>query len=569
VEKINWREFHPETFKEAGEKDIPVLLSLSASWCHWCHVMDRTSYSDDQIVDYINDNFIPVRVDTDERPDVNERYNMGGWPTTAFLTPDGYLMTGGTYIPPEQFKLVLRDIRNLYKEQKTGILEHINRIKTAKTDDSNAEGTLSEDIYKNTVSKLKSAYDDQYGGFGDEPKFPMTDTLELAAHHWLNNFDDRSGEIFTRTLQAMGSGGMFDREEGGFFRYSTTRDWSVPHFEKMLEDNSSLLRLLCIAYKASGEEQYAETIRRVLAWLGKTMYQPNTKCWAGSQDADEHYYSLSLEERKNIEPPSIDKNIYTNWNAQLAESLFWVGALFKEDNWKKKALGTLESLEELCYGREKGYAHYYDGKEAKVYGLLTDQLSMGTALAAAYQHTGEREFLEKSERIALWCIENLRSPSGGFFDSPTDPKATGEMAKPLKELDQNAKTALWFLLLHHLSGSEKFKEEAENTLRYFSGNYKKYGLMASSYALAVFCLLKPWIKVEIAGPPGSEEYRELHLEALTIFVPNKVVSPGTAGEKGTSKAYICRGSQCYQPVSDRQELSDLLQRVASENSNSR
>ena len=206
MEKINWREFHPETFKEAGEKDIPVLLSLSASWCHWCHVMDRTSYSDDQIVDYINDNFIPVRVDTDERPDVNERYNMGGWPTTAFLTPDGYLMTGGTYIPPEQFKLVLRDIRNLYKEQKTGILEHINRIKTAKTDDSNAEGTLSEDIYKNTVSKLKSAYDDQYGGFGDEPKFPMTDTLELAAHHWLNNFDDRSGEIFTRTLKPWAQG---------------------------------------------------------------------------------------------------------------------------------------------------------------------------------------------------------------------------------------------------------------------------------------------------------------------------------------------------------------------------
>ncbi len=125
MEKINWREFSKEAFQEAKEKDIPVLLSLSASWCHWCHVMDKTSYSDEGIVDFINNNFIPVRVDSDKRPDINDRYNMGGWPTTAFLTPEGNLMTGGTYIPPEEMKNILENIHTIYREQKPEIIEQI------------------------------------------------------------------------------------------------------------------------------------------------------------------------------------------------------------------------------------------------------------------------------------------------------------------------------------------------------------------------------------------------------------------------------------------------------------
>lgn len=566
MEKINWREFNKETFQEAQEKDIPVLLSLSASWCHWCHVMDRTSYSDHEIVDYINNNYVPIRVDSDKRPDINDRYNMGGWPTTAFLTPEGHVMTGATYIPPQEMKTILQDIHVLYKEQKPDIIKQINAIKTRQEikETKDQVTDLSEDIYRSCVKHIKDSFDEKYGGFGKAPKFPMVGALELAVHQWLNFGDEESGKIFTKTLKAISTGGTFDHEEGGFFRYSTTRDWSIPHFEKMLEDNGALLRLLCVAWQATGEEVYIETLKKVLQWLDNTLYLPDTKCWAGSQDADEHYYSLSLDKRQGLTPPSVDKDIYVNWNAQLAENLLLVSLVLNEELWRERALATLASLEKLCYGEEKGYAHYYDGKKAEIYGLLTDQVSVGRALAAAYQHTGNRKYLEQSERLALWCIKRLRTKEGGFLDSLPDPDATGEMAVPIKDLEQNAKTASWLLLLANLDEGEKFGEEAEFALQAFTGTFERHGLMASSYAMAVFLAKKPWIKVELTGQAETDESRELLNAALKTYAPNKAIKHLTTERNKTAKAYLCRGSQCYQPLTSPKELGEMIRRLACE-----
>ncbi len=566
MDKINWREFNQETFQEAKQKDAPVLLSLSAAWCHWCHVMDRTSYSDRRIVDFINNNFIPVRVDADKRPDINDRYNMGGWPTTAFLTPEGHLMTGGTYIPPEEMKTVLEDIHTLYKEQKPEIAKQVQAIRTKPEEQEPQAGgkPLSEEIYRQVLRHLKASFDAQYGGFGRQPKFPMVDALELAAYQWSNREDAECGEIFIKSLDAMSRGGMYDPEEGGFFRYSTTRDWSIPHFEKMLEDNAGLLKLLCIAYQATREESYREKIEETLHWLQKVIYLPETKCWAGSQDADQEYYSVSLEQRRNLKAPYVDKSIYVNWNAQLADALFLVAATLQDTAWQQKALDTLTSLEKLCYSRKQGYAHYYDGQAAHIYGLLTDQVSVGMALATAFQHTGEKEFLDKSERLALWCINKLRSPAGGFYDSLPDPHAVGDLAASLIDLQQNARTASWLLLLHSFSESPAFRQEAENTLQAFAGSFEEYGLMASSYALAVFSALQPWIKIEVNRISGQERYPDLLAAALAIFIPNKSVLL-IPKENEDSKAYLCRGTQCYQPVNTPRELLDLLQRLTREN----
>lgn len=567
MEKINWREFSKETFQEAKEKDIPVLLSLSASWCHWCHVMDRTSYSDEGIVDFINNNFIPVRVDSDKRPDINNRYNMGGWPTTAFLTPEGNLMTGGTYIPPEEMKNILENIHTIYREQKPEIIKQILSVKPKQKDQAERTDSnrLREEAYNHAVERIKRSFDQRYGGFGKQPKFPMVDALELAAHRWLSRDDQECGEIFIKSLEAMVRGGMYDHQEGGFFRYSTTRDWSIPHFEKMLEDNAGLLKLLCIAYQATRDDSYRETIKETLHWLQKVMYLPETKCWAGSQDADESYYSFSLEQRRNLQTPYVDKSIYVNWNAQLADTLFLVGATLRDTSWRQKALDTLAALDKLCYSREQGYAHYYHGQGAHIYGLLADQVSVGMALTTAFQHTGEKEFLDKSERLALWCINKLRSPSGGFFDSLPDPHGVGDMAVPFLDLQQNAWTASWFLILGSLNGSSKFQEEAKNILQTFAGSFKEYGLMASSYALAVFSALKPWIRVEITGTQDKKGYGRLFETALTTYIPNKTVVPRLSGPKEEEKGYVCRGTQCYQPVNTPRELIDLMGRLASEN----
>lgn len=566
MEKINWREFNKETFKEAEQKDIPVLLSLSAAWCHWCHVMDQTSYSDDAIAQYINNNFVPIRVDADKRPDINDRFNMGGWPTTAFLTPEGHLMTGGTYIPPEEMKTLLEDIHTLYKEQKPDIIKQIKAIKAKKdVTASTGDKTLNEEIYQTAIRQIKSSYDKQFGGFGKQPKFPMLEAMELAAHRWLNRDDEECGDIFIKSLDAMRGGGMYDPAEGGFFRYSTTRDWSIPHFEKMLEDNSGFLRLLCIAYHGTKNNSYKETIKETLAWLRSVMFLPETKCWAGSQDADEHYYSLSLEQRKEQPSPYVDTSIYVNWNAQLAETLFLVATTLKEDIWHQKAVETLQSLEELCYGGEKGYAHYYDGQTAQVYGLLTDQVSVGCALAAAYQYTGKQEYLERSESLALWCLKKLSSPEGGLLDSLPDPHAPGDMAANVIDLQQNARAASWLILLGNLTDSPNFLEKAGNILKALSGSFHKYGIIASSYAQAVYSFLTPWIRIEISGQPGEERFSKLLDAALTEFIPNKGVVPRISRGTEAAKAFVCRGTQCYQPVNDSQELHQLLKRLISEN----
>src|SRR5579875_3527969 len=212
--EIAWRPWEAATFAQAQAEDKPILLAISAVWCHWCHVMDETSYSDPEVIETINERFIPIRVDNDRRPDVNARYNMGGWPTTAILTPEGDPITGGTYIPPSQLKRTLDQVAELYKTHK---------------------------------AEIADGFDPEYGGFGYEPKFPQTDALELLLLEYrrsraLGSPDERLYNMLAKTALGMARGGMYDHVEGGFFRYSTTRDWSVPHFEKMAEDHGGLLR---------------------------------------------------------------------------------------------------------------------------------------------------------------------------------------------------------------------------------------------------------------------------------------------------------------------------------------
>ena len=229
----------------AREEDRPILLSISAVWCHWCHVMDETSYSDPSVIETINRRFVPVRVDNDRRPDVNARYNMGGWPTTAFLTPDGRTLTGATYLPPAQMHRALDEIARFYAERKDEIAE---LPATSRSHDalreSAADGDLSDAPIARLLANLESNYDEEFGGFGDEPKFPQPEVLEFLLAEWRVSGNQRYYEMVAQTMRGMSRGGMYDHVEGGFFRYSTTRDWSVPHFEKMAEDHAGLLRVL-------------------------------------------------------------------------------------------------------------------------------------------------------------------------------------------------------------------------------------------------------------------------------------------------------------------------------------
>ena len=285
--EIKWRPWSEKAFEEARQLNRPILLSISAVWCHWCHVMDETTYSHAGVIDLINREYLPIRVDNDVRPDINQRYNMGGWPTTAFLTTSGDILTGATYMPPDQMADALTRVASYYRVNQPEIANRaLEARKRAGSSVARSAGELDDGIVDSVLDAVTNAYDPEYGGFGNAPKFPQTEALLLLLEQAQVRSDPVLRQMAVHSLERMADGGTYDHVGGGFFRYSTTQDWSVPHFEKMLEDHAGLISALALA----GLDDVLDSTTR---YLDSVLRDQKTGLYAGSQDADEHYY-LSL-----------------------------------------------------------------------------------------------------------------------------------------------------------------------------------------------------------------------------------------------------------------------------------
>ncbi|MHB1420868.1 MAG: thioredoxin domain-containing protein [Bacillota bacterium] len=569
--EIQWRNWGQEPFQEAQEQGKLVILDISGVWCHWCHVMDETSYSDPEIIKLINEQFIPIRVDTDQRPDVNNRYNLGGWPTTAILSDQGELLTGGTYLPPGQLKSLLLRLSSLDDAEKETIREHIKSLSDEDGEETTGEKeNFSWDLYHQGLDEVRQAYDPVYGGFGNQPKFPMVGALELALDGWITEHDAILLKIVSHSLHAMADGGMYDPVEGGFFRYSTTRDWTVPHFEKMLEDNAGLLDCLMRVYQITGDEYFNEIAQSVLGFLQNSLYQADTGTWSGTQDADEDYYNEDAQGRKNKQAPYIDKNIYINWNALLSRSLFTAAWVTGNQHWEYLALNTLGFLLRRCYNDERGMAHYHDGSQPRLWGWLDDQVMSGHAFNAAYQSTGENLWLDSSEKLARFCMGWLQAPGGGFFDILPDPTAPGAMSRPHVDPAVNARAARWLLELAALTGNDEYRATAHQVLQEINHYSASSGVMASGLALAVADALRPWSVLTVVGPAEEKQTATLKQAALSTVAPAKVVrfldsnrqraAVEEAGyfADGRCRVHACRGTVCYPPIETKEELLDLF-----------
>lgn len=596
--EIQWREWGAEAFEAARQQGKLILLGISGVWCHWCHVMDETTYSDPEVICLINEKFIPIRVDTDQRPDVNERYNMGGWPTTAALTPTGEILSGGTYIPPERIKPWLVRLAATYESRREAIEAEAVQLRAqdeARLARHQVPAPIEPHLYDEVLKAVQSDYDPVYGGFGREPKFPMTAAIELAMDAYFRSRDPQLREIFTKTLLAMAGGGMYDKVEGGFFRYSTTRDWSIPHFEKMLEDHADLLECLLRAFGLTGEDAFLEIARDALRYLENNLYLPVVRGWAGTQDADEEYYALgSLAERLKHEAPFIDRHVYVNWNAMLARSLMLAGPVLGEPKWTRLGLETLEMLLRRCYKPSQGMAHYFDATEAwkqdkpdlagpgQNWGLLHDQVTVSRACARAYQATGDARWLERARTLAGFALERLQAPRGGFYSAPPDRSAPGALARPKQDFRDNALAARWLLELAALlesggaaDGSEaaeaadaasRYRQAAARALQAVGHDWARYGVMAAGYALAVAATSRPWTAVHVVE---TGELPGLTLAALTTPRPHTVVHRLSAAQSpqavtrlghdpGRAAAYVCIGTRCLAPISDADQLAQTL-----------
>jgi len=300
---VQWYAWSPEAFREAERLDRPILLDIGAAWCHWCHVIDRESYENEEIARIINDHFIAIKVDRDERPDIDARYQLavsaltglGGWPLTAFLTPKGEVFYGGTYFPPEDsygepgFKRILKRLAGLYENRKQDILEDAKKIaslfESSKTPIPSLE-VLKAELVERCLSTLKHQFDFAHGGFGNAPKFFHPSALEFILDQYFFSRASWLKAVIEKTLEGMGKGGVWDQLGGGFHRYSVDERWVVPHFEKMSYDNASLLAVYSKAFSLLQKPFFREIALGIIRWAREVLIDMKRGGFYASQDAD-------------------------------------------------------------------------------------------------------------------------------------------------------------------------------------------------------------------------------------------------------------------------------------------
>jgi uncharacterized protein YyaL (SSP411 family) len=407
-----------------------------------------------------------------------------------------------------------------------------------------------------------------HGGFGDAPKFPQSEVLALALLEYQIHEHRALLNIVTKTLRKMSTGGIYDKEEGGFFRYSTTRDWSVPHYEKMCEDNAKLLVNYLEAYQVTGEETFKETAQGILKYVDASLSDQDKGGFYGSQDADEEYYKLSVQGRRKRAAPGIDKTLYTNWNAMIISAYLLASVVLENPSYRKLALRTVEVLLEKSYSSGSGIYHYYFEGKKYLPGLLTDQAYMIRCLTDAYQSTSQKRFLNHAESIAKFMLDNLWNSTGGFYDRPKKAEALGALRTLNKPLGENSVAANTFLRLHYLTGKKEYLEKAKRTLEHFGSTYQRYGIMAAAYGIAVELYLHP-MEIHIVGHGKDSVTRRFLDESLRFFHPLKVIQvldPAEDAERLTKMkypaiktpvAYVCFEGNCIY-VEDPEEIAKTI-----------
>jgi len=298
-QKVNWYPWSDEAFKKAESEDKPLFLSSGAVWCHWCHVMAKECFFDDDIAKLLNQNYVCIKLDRDERPYIDRRYQMavsamgsnGGWPLSVFLTSDKKPFYGGTYFPPEDrhgrpgLKKILIAVNDLYRNKRDEISEYSEKLINAIKSESLTSGALSENQIDSVITKILAEFDELNGGFGTAPKFPMPGALDLLINRYFLTGDSSIEHCVTKTLKSMASGGIYDHAGDGFHRYSTDEEWTIPHFEKMAEDNAWLLRNYLNAYAVFNDESYKSVAEGIIRFTMNVLSDPDGGFYS-SQDAD-------------------------------------------------------------------------------------------------------------------------------------------------------------------------------------------------------------------------------------------------------------------------------------------
>ncbi|HEX5425026.1 MAG TPA: thioredoxin domain-containing protein [Candidatus Acidoferrales bacterium] len=457
---VAWHEWGEEAFQKARAEWKPILLDVGAVWCHWCHVIDRESYENPEIAALINQHYVPVKVDRDERPDVDSRYQsaisaisgQGGWPLTAFLTPEGKPFWGGTYFPPEDamgrpgFRRILLAVAEAFDSRRAEIDTSAQALQEAVAKAEMFEGAraaVSLETVNTIVSSALSMFDETHGGFGQAPKFPHSSVIELLLERGVGPAGTELRQVATRTLDGMAAGGFHDQIGGGFHRYSVDERWCVPHFEKMSYDNSELLKNYLHGYQTTGSGLYREVAEGTITWVNDVLSDQENGGFYASQDADQtldddgDYFTWTRDEVRAVLAPEESRAAEIYYDIQLRgemhhnpqKNVLWVAssadAVAREMN-----IGRADAV--LMLARAKG--KLLDARRARRPTPAVDRtmyVAWNAMFVSAYFEATRILQREDCRAFALKTLDRLQAEawdkSKGFLHRAGGPKLDGSL----------------------------------------------------------------------------------------------------------------------------------------------
>jgi uncharacterized protein YyaL (SSP411 family) len=492
---VDWFPWSAEAFERARKEDKPVFLSIGYSTCHWCHVMERESFEDEQIAGIMNKHFISIKVDRECRPDIDMIYmsavaamtGSGGWPLSVFLTPEGKPFYGGTYFPPRDsfghpgFEQVLLTIADAWKNRRQELVDSAGRLSELLNEGITpaSKEALSADILTVAFNHFRDTFDPVNGGFGSAPKFPQPTTLSMLLCYWYRTGDKQALEMVERTLAAMAKGGIYDHIGGGFHRYSTDARWLVPHFEKMLYDQALISRVYLEAYQVTNNQTYAEIAREIFDYVLRDMtpaavlrqQDAGAGGFYAAEDADSEgqdqaeifnaYYGVTekgnfedgktilnvqtspapdrsareavFQARQKRVRPHRDDKVITAWNGLMISSLAFGGEILEEEKYITAAKRCAEFILSTLRKNERLMRYYRAGK-AREKAFLDDYAFMAIACFELYEATFDAKWLFEAKALAEQMIELFADEQkGGFFLTGKDAELLISRTKPASD----------------------------------------------------------------------------------------------------------------------------------------
>ncbi len=586
---IQWFDWGKNAFDYAKKENKPILLYLTSSWCHWCHVMDAETFNDPEVITLVSRTFVPVRVNTDLRPDLNARYNVGGWPSTLFLTPEGNVLVGATFLSAAQMKSAIPEIDLLFRQKR----DEFNQKALKELSDYDVflktalQESRDEDLAPSFIDKILSSVllsaDDELGGLGKADKTPVPEVTEFLFLVQEVRPDPKAEKMLKMFIK--GEENLFDREMGGFFRYATKRDWSDPQYEKVLSTNAFLTRDFIWSSKVLNRPQDLEIVRSTLSYLDEFLLDKALGGFFGSQDADLFlitsglskkeetavipgtvYYSYSKAKRLELGTPAVDHHMYANSCSQMVISLLEAARKLDDEQIAKKALQALDFLMEVSFDSKSGMKHVFPEPEKSIL-VFEDQVWTLKALLAAYEYSRVEQYKIWMDALLTIVERDFGTNQGIFFDIAKDPDAIGSLQKREVPLVENCLMARIYIRLALMTGKEAFSAKARAILNFFAPRYQQFSYFAAAYGSALIDWFYSGLDVTVVGKKEDPKAKSLW-QAVLALPSNRLraqwLDPETDKTRierlgikisdGNSAAVICVGKRCLTPAVSATEV---------------